>query len=238
MNKRRPNTLLFMLQSVDGKISTGDVDERDVDKDFPKISGVREGLNQYYELEKSTDLVSFNTGKVQAKVGVNTRNLDIEQSNVSFVIVDSKPHLDQHGSEYLAKRSKSFYLITNNKNHPAFSLKSKYSNIEILLYEGEIDFIDAFRKLKADYSIDSMTIQSGGTMNAHLLRLGLIDRIAIVIAPCLVGGINTQSLVGGKSLHTGEDLIKIKGLKLISCEQLENSYLYVQYKVINDAKIA
>lgn len=48
----RPVTTLFMLSSVDGKISTGASDERDVDKDFPEISGIREGLHQYYEIER------------------------------------------------------------------------------------------------------------------------------------------------------------------------------------------
>ena len=44
----RPITTLFMLMSVDGKISTGASDHLDVDKDFPKITGVKEGLHQYY----------------------------------------------------------------------------------------------------------------------------------------------------------------------------------------------
>ena len=43
----RPITTLFMLMSVDGKISTGATDDLDVDKDFPKIKGVNEGLHQY-----------------------------------------------------------------------------------------------------------------------------------------------------------------------------------------------
>ena len=46
---KRPFTTLFMLMSVDGKISTGATDKLDVDKDFPKISGLKEGLSQYYE---------------------------------------------------------------------------------------------------------------------------------------------------------------------------------------------
>ena len=58
----RPITTLFMLMSVDGKISTGSTDELDVDRDFPKIPGVKEGLHQYYEIEQTTDLWSFNTG--------------------------------------------------------------------------------------------------------------------------------------------------------------------------------
>ena len=63
----RPVTTLFMLMSVDGKISTGSTDNMDVDKDFPKIDGLKEGLHQYYELEQETDLWSFNTGRVQEK---------------------------------------------------------------------------------------------------------------------------------------------------------------------------
>ena len=46
----RPITTLFLLSSVDGKISTGASDVLDVDKDFPKIDGVKQGLHQYYEI--------------------------------------------------------------------------------------------------------------------------------------------------------------------------------------------
>ncbi len=50
----RPITTLFMLMSVDGKISTGASDNLDVDKDFPKIIGVKEGLHQYYEIDRKS----------------------------------------------------------------------------------------------------------------------------------------------------------------------------------------
>lgn len=58
----RPQTTLFMLMSVDGKISTGSNDNRDFDKDLSGVSGVKEGLQQYYDLEQETDLCSLNTG--------------------------------------------------------------------------------------------------------------------------------------------------------------------------------
>ena len=50
-NMDRPVTTLFMLMSVDGKISTGATDDLDVDKDFPKIAGLNEGLHQYYDVQ-------------------------------------------------------------------------------------------------------------------------------------------------------------------------------------------
>lgn len=63
----KPISTLFMLMSVDGKISTGNTDILDVDKDFPKIKGIKEGLQQYYDIEKTTDLHFIITGAVMTK---------------------------------------------------------------------------------------------------------------------------------------------------------------------------
>ncbi len=84
----RPITTLFMLTSVDGKISPGATDALDVDKDFPRIAGLREGLHQYYEIEQTTDLWSLCSGRVQAKMGVNQKPLP-ERTPVSFAIADN-----------------------------------------------------------------------------------------------------------------------------------------------------
>ena len=103
-----------MLSSVDGKISTGASDERDVDKDFPKIDGIREGLHQYYEIEQTTDLWSFNTGRVQAKMGVNHKNIPEEKLPVSFVILDNH-HLTEQGVRYLCASLDQLAVITLNR---------------------------------------------------------------------------------------------------------------------------
>lgn len=228
----RPYNTLFMIESLDGKISTGDVDELDIDKDFKKISGVKEGLQQYYDIEKTTDLFSLNSGRVMAKIGVNTRTDEPIKSACSFIIIDNLPHLNSNGVKYLSKWAKDLFLVTTNKNHPAFLIKEK--NIEIIFYEKEIDFTNLFFKLKTDYHIDRITIQSGGTLNAQFIRLGLIDEVSIVIAPCLIGGFKTQSLIGGESFHSQKDLQKIKALKLKECKVLKNSYIHVLYEIVND----
>lgn len=228
----RPVTTLFLIESVDGKISTGDTDERDVDKDFPKIPVVKDGLYQYYEIEQHTDMVSLNTGRVMAKIGVNTRKEEPKKIPVSFVIIDSKPHLTQKGVDYLANWVKTLYLVTTNKNHPAFTAQRVHENIEII-YQETLDLKSLLQTLKQAYGIKRITLQSGGTMNASWVREGLIDRVKIVVAPCLIGGSSTQSLVGGESLHTEEDLKKIKPLELESIKKLKHSYIEVVYKVLD-----
>ena len=112
---KKPITTLFMLMSVDGKISTGDNDSMDVDKDFPQITGVKEGLNQYYELEKQTDLFSMNSGRVFAKIGINSKTDEPQKLPVSFIVIDNEPSLTEKGVTYLAKKSKTLFIATTNK---------------------------------------------------------------------------------------------------------------------------
>lgn len=232
----RPITTLFMLTSVDGKISTGNTDALDVDKDFPKIKGIKEGLKQYYDIEKTTDFHSLNSGRVLAKVGWNKPKKNIIKSVVRFLIIDNKPHLNKTGVDNFIRKSKKLYIITTNKNHPAF-LRKESDNLEIIYYKNKIDFKDLFKKLKKNYGIKRLTIQTGGTLNSILLREKLIDKLSIVMSPALIGGKETSSLIDGTSLSTVKELDKIKALKLIKLKKLKNSYIHIKYEIINETKI-
>jgi len=235
-NMNKPISTLFMLMSVDGKISTGNTDILDVDKDFPKIKGIKEGLQQYYDIEQTTDLFSLNSGKVQAKVGANKLQKNIVKLPVSFLIIDNKPHINDIGVDNFIKKSKKLFIITTNKSHPAFDRKDE-KNLEIIYYENEIDFVDLFRKLKDDFKIDNLTIQTGATLNSIFLRHKLIDKLSVVVAPALIGGKETPSLIDGKSLSSVGELKDIKALKLIDVKKLTDSYLYLKYDVINETII-
>lgn len=224
----KPMTTLFMLMSVDGKISPGATDRLDVDKDFPKIEGVKEGLHQYYEIEQTTDLWSLNSGRVQAKIGVNTAKLP-NRTPVSFVIIDNH-HLKEHGVRYFCALSKQFVLVTSNKNHPAFEIEEE--NLHII-YQNELSLKEVLAKLKSEYGCKRITIQTGGTLNGLFLREKLIDYIDIIVAPILIGGKDTSTLIDGKSLLSENELSKLGVLKLQECTILEDSYLRLRYKVIS-----
>ncbi len=232
MDAARPFTTLFLLVSVDGKISTGDTDDMDVDTDLPRIPGVKEGLNQYYDLELDTDQFSLNTGRVLAKVGINEKQDDPEYLPVTFVVVDSQPHLTEQGVLYLARKGRELIIVTASPAHPASVLKESIGNIHVLYYE-KIDFTHLFSSLKRDYGATRMTIQSGGTLNTTLVREGLVDRILLVIAPILIGGKDTPTVMDGQSLHTTAALSKIKALDLAQATPLRHSYLLLEYKVHN-----
>lgn len=227
----RPVTTLFMLESLDGKISSGNNDTLDADKDWCKINGVKEGLNQYYEIEMTTDYYSLNTGRVMAKIGVNDKKEYHNKIECRFVIIDNKPHLNENGIDYMCNWVEKLILVTTNKNHVAFRLKEKYKNLDILYYD-VLSLEQLLIDLKEKYDAQRVTIQSGGTLNGKFLRENLIDYVNIVIAPLLVGGKDTSTLVDGESITSPKELHKLKALELQECNKLDNSYIQLKYRVI------
>lgn len=227
----RPVTTLFMLESLDGKINSGNSDELDADRDWCKIDGVKEGLHQYYEIEQTTDFYSLNTGRVMTKIGVNDKKEYHEKVDCRFIIIDNRPHLNENGIDYICNWIDRLILVTTNKNHIAFSLKEKYENLDILYYE-ELDLKKLFEDMKFKYGAERITIQSGGNLNGRFLRENLIDYVHIVIAPLLVGGRDTSTLIDGEAIQKTNEINKLKALKLIECKKLNDSYIELIYEVI------
>ena len=225
--QKKPITTLFLLTSLDGKISTGATDLLDMDTDLAQITGVKEGLHQYYEIEQTTDLWSLNSGRVQAKMGVNTKELP-SKTPVSFVIIDNK-NLTLHGVQYFCELSKNFVLVTANKEHPAYDMHA--DNLHII-YQPQLDLSALLECLYEKYQCERITIQTGGTLNGMFLREKMLDYVDIVIAPVLVGGQDTATLVDGVSLMKPQELDGLGALQLIQSDCLEDSYVRLRYKVI------
>ena len=99
------------------------------------------------------------------------------------------------------------------------------------IYQNELSLKDVLTKLKSEYNCERITIQTGGTLNGLFLREKLIDYIDIVVAPVLIGGKDTSTLIDGKSLLSENELSKLGILKLQECKVLENSYLRLRYEV-------
>lgn len=216
-----------MLSSVDGKISTGATDDLDFDKDLARIDGTKEGLQQYYDIEATTALFSFNTAKVMAKIGINDRSETPEKMPVTFVLVDNAQHLTENGIKYLVAWLKKLIIVTTNKEYQTYG-----QPVDVISYQDKVDFHDLFKRLKQDYGAEDVTIQSGGMMNGMLLREKLIDYVNLVFAPVLVGGKDVPTLIDGESIRNESELDELGILELQECKVLENSYINVRYKVV------
>jgi 2,5-diamino-6-(ribosylamino)-4(3H)-pyrimidinone 5'-phosphate reductase len=233
----RTETTLCLVISLDGKITTGSTDNLDSDLDWKRIVGVKEGFAQYYEIEQSLGPNYLNSGRVLEKVGFNNKKEAPHKEPLRFVVIDRKPHLNENGINYLCNWLERLFIVTNNLEHPAFELRSKHKNLETIYHENEIDCADLLVELKKNHNIEKITVESGGTLNSVFFRNGLIDHMKIVVAPLIVGGKDTSSLVDGFSLTEQSQLYMLKALKLRECKKLENSYLLLEYDVINKTVI-
>ena len=184
-------------------------------------------LRQYYEIEQTTDLWSLNSGRVQAKIGANEMEMP-HKTPVSFVLIDNT-HLNEHGVRYFCAKSDKFVLVTSNRNHPVFKVKE--DNLHIV-FQDKSSLPEVLERLYSDFGCERLTIQSGGTLNGVFLREKLIDFVDVVVAPVLVGGENTSTLIDGESLKSPDELSSLGVLKLVDCKPLENSYLRLRYEVI------
>lgn len=189
---------------------------------------MKEGLHQYYGIEQTTDLWALNSGKVQAKIGINTAPVP-DRTPVSFVIIDNK-HLKEHDVRYLCALSKQFVLVTSNEKHPAFEIEE--DNLHVI-YQDKLVLKDVLVALKSEYNCSRITIQTGGTLNGLFLREKLIDYVDLVVAPVLIGGKDTPTLIDGQSLLSEIELSKLGVLELQKCAVLKNSYIRLQYKVVH-----
>ena len=88
-------------------------------------------------------------------------------------------------------------------------------------------------RLKADFGCERLTVQTGGTLNGLLLREKLLDHVDIVVAPLLVGGKGTSTLIDGPDITTREELTGLGVLELVDCQVLEGSYLRLRYQVVS-----
>lgn len=231
MERTRPITTLFMLMSIDGKISTGESDAFDFDADIPKIKSIVDGLHQYYDIEKTTDLWSLNTGRVFNKLGYNG-DIEVQRVDANFIIIDNV-HLKIKGIVNLSKKVNKLVLVTSNLRHPAIrrKLDEKIDNLSILYYDTKIDLKLLMEDMYRLYRCESITIQSGSTLNSELFKHRLIDKLDIVIAPFIVGGKGTPTLVGGEGLKSIEEVVDLNTFKLNQMAWLDNSYIRLQYSL-------
>ena len=160
-------------------------------------------------------------------MGANERELPAK-TPVSFALLDNH-HLTEHGVRYFCARSKRFVLITSNPAHPAYGVRA--DNLHILFQE-RLSLPDALERLKSEYGCERLTVQSGGTVNGLFLREKLFDYVDIVVAPALIGGRDTATLIDGRSLQGRDELSQLGVLRLKEAQVLEDSYLRLRYRVI------
>jgi 2,5-diamino-6-(ribosylamino)-4(3H)-pyrimidinone 5'-phosphate reductase len=92
--------------------------------------------------------------------------------------------------------------------------------------ERRVDLAEALWLLKG-MGVERLMVEGGGTLNAELLRLKLVDEIHLYIAPLIFGGATAPTLADGPGLARGAAV----ELRLRRCEPLDDGGIVVEYEV-------
>ena len=80
-----------------------------------------------------------------------------------------------------------------------------------------------------DSGVNKLLVEGGGEINWSMLTNGLVDEVTVTVAPKMIGGRETVTLVEGKGFGMINKGIR---LKLIGMKKISNEVV-LSYKVIN-----
>lgn len=225
------HTLLFMVASIDGKVTTNPTSNPDYDWNYVNTHY----LDVYYK-------EMFSTGAdgvvMSAYSFVNFMDLNAKkpkewnsQLEVSIFVVDSRGLLNEFGLKVLKNRYKKLIIFVSELTPKLYLGVLNELNIEYFKSGTEkVDYEKMFNHI-ASLGYKKISVESGGTLNSYLLRAKVIDEVQILTVPILVGGLGTPSIMDGPQLENWSGIIP---MKLINVERLDPGFIKTTYKVLND----
>jgi riboflavin biosynthesis pyrimidine reductase len=94
--------------------------------------------------------------------------------------------------------------------------------------EERVDLTRALVAMGTELGVSCVLSTAGGGLNGALLRAGLIDELHLTLAPALVGGLGTPSIMDGPPLAVGE---APTGLQLLSVQSDAGGSVRLHYAV-------
>ncbi|MBN1409703.1 MAG: RibD family protein [Spirochaetales bacterium] len=188
----------------------------------------------YYRLirdRKFDAMISGSNTMLQAEMSLdeNIEKLD----NQYLVVVDSRGRIKNWDVIKRQAWWNDTPIVLCSKSTPEDYLnRLKEQNINYLIVGGDtqVDLKSALKELNTQFKINTIRIDSGGILAGVLLRESLVDEISLLLSPQLTGGMSPKTIFTAPDLESAE---KVIDLELASTQNLENDYVWLQYKVKN-----
>ncbi len=95
----------------------------------------------------------------------------------------------------------------------------------IVAGDDHVDLRKALEELNRGFGVETVRVDSGGTLFSVLLREGLVSEVSLLVHPVVVGGGDENLLFKGEIL---DDAI-LPDLELLSIEEKRNGILWLKY---------
>ena len=92
--------------------------------------------------------------------------------------------------------------------------------------DDHVDMRAALEELNTGYGVNTILLDSGGTLNGVMLRAGLVNEMSLLLNPCLVGG------AARSFFHDPASSNGAIQLKLIQAEPIRENVVWLRYEVV------
>lgn len=210
--------------SVDGRIDLLDVD-----------------LGTFYGLagrfEPDAHLVGSDT-LIEGMAGGDGGDADAPPESDQEVTGDSAPLLvvpDSRGriDGWEAVRAQPYWgdpVVLCSETTPGSYLAS-LDEIDVeyrVVGDDHVDYGRALEALEEDHAVETVLVDSGGTLSGHLFRAGLVDEVSVLVHPTVVGGTTPRPFVRGPDPSGPGDVVHCG---LTGVERVEGDLVWLRYSV-------
>ena len=192
VTERRPFVTLKVAMSLDGKIAGWNRSSR-------WITG-EEARREAHRLRSESDAVAVGIATVLADDPELTVRLDPPWPREPLrVVVDSQGRTPP-GARVVTAAHPERTLIAVTESAPAERVRALEGRGATVLRlpsrDGRVD-LSALTAELARRDVTALLLEGGGELNAGFLEAGLVDRVAVFVAPILLGGGSVPTPVGG-----------------------------------------
>ncbi|MDD3656734.1 MAG: dihydrofolate reductase family protein [Atribacterota bacterium] len=98
----------------------------------------------------------------------------------------------------------------------------------IVTGEHRVKLKDSLLIVEKKYGIQTLRIDSGGSLLGHMLREQLVDNIVTIIVPQMTGGMSPKNIFVANDLDNIDGVIS---LKLKDCKVIKKQYVVIKHEV-------
>jgi diaminohydroxyphosphoribosylaminopyrimidine deaminase/5-amino-6-(5-phosphoribosylamino)uracil reductase len=195
MHRLRPHVTLKCAMTLDGKIAAFDRSAR-------WITG-EEARRETHRLRSENDAVMVGIGTVLADDPALTVRLDPAWPREPLrVVVDSRARLP-HTARLIGAGTPDRVVVAVADEAPGERVaRLEALGVTVLTCKSRDGRVDPADLLSRLFALDVMGVllEAGSELNWAFIDAGLVDRVAIFIAPLLIGGAAAPTAVGGRGL--------------------------------------
>ncbi len=219
----KPKVILYCAVSLDGRTTGFDVD-------LGLFYGLAGRFHEDVSLVGSDTLLAAPADAAEAPDAAPPPPAPApDDPRPLLVVPDSRGRV--RGFDFLRRQPywRGIVVLCAEKTPAAYRADLERQRIPALVAGRErVDYALALERLHAEFGTRVVRVDSGGTLNAALLRAGLVDELHLLVHPTLLGGAQAKTFFNDAALGNAGPPI---ALSFAGVETLGNGLLLLQYTV-------